>query len=266
MEMKEHAFLLAGAIAVLPALGCTTTDEVEIKGLLYKTAEDPAMGAFEIQGHVHMDSDESLRIRIDGEYLVFESSTGLAYYELWGADGTFGSPNDLGSNGILGIEIEPGVHVIELVDDAGEVLLETDPIAVYEMGSDPSLDENGDGFKWSTVFVWGTPSNLHHFATGRLADTDSETIEYALYNARALAAELEECTPNPSAPSTCVSIGQVAPGASVTATMARAGDVYLSMAYADGSVGAAHTDLQTPAMAAFDCEVYGGTKTLESNY
>jgi hypothetical protein len=248
--MKLPSLLLATAfgLALSPALGCTT-DDIVVEGLHIGTPPGPTDGAIEIQTKVFLEDDETLRIRVNGQFLVYDSPHGLDYYKVAATrDGD-------NTQGIIGLAVETGACVVEFVDDDDEVRYATEPFAVWPMGDDYNAH-------MSSVFLWGSFDALDGFATGRTPDADDTTREYLVHNTLDQAVPLTHCIDTPGAV-VCDPVQTIAPGAAITGTLPLDGSIWPRVALPDGDLkDVCRNDLNVQMPAAVVIEVDGNVLTL----
>jgi hypothetical protein len=182
-------------------------------GILLHQNEGPSLAIWPI---FDLPPEEQIfRPRLNGQDVVYMTSDeGFYDYSDWPLQGWTG-----GVSGWLDA-VKPGTYVVELVDSAGQSWGRSAPLAI-PAGGDP---RNASGQFPAVVFA--------HF-DGKVAawnidpatqDADTATDEITVTNLVDADVVVERCLISPGHPTSCTSVGTVAPGADLL-TVERVADV-----------------------------------------
>jgi hypothetical protein len=185
------------AILLLTVTGCST-DQRPIEGIVMSSVIAPSSGTgtLQIEPLVTIPAGQALRVRLNGEYLIWEFGPGDYRYSEFTEYGTS-----------MGTTIPTGSYVVELVDPAGTVWGTSAPITVY-----PPLSMNYPWSSSSTVVFLG---ELGHVTSKNVEsapqDGDPATAEIAVLNTLDQAVAVDICDSNLQG-TTCATIDTIAPG------------------------------------------------------
>ena len=161
------------------------------------------------------DTKVVLRPRLDGQDIVHVTDDGFYDYYQWPQQGWTGGWHPW----LAGIE--PGTHVVALVDGAGQTWGQSAPVPIA-VGSIPG---SGTGQVATLVFANFDGKVTSWFIDPTTQDSDITTDEITVTNMSAADVVVERCLISGGQRSSCTSVGTVAAGADLRTveTMAAAG-------------------------------------------
>jgi hypothetical protein len=223
MTPARASLLLLTAIAPLALVACDTVKkplrgyDKQPPGTLL--LDDEAGGTVMIWPMFDLpDTEEIFRPRLDGQDIVYKwtSQQGFVTYDYsnWLMQGwTAGLPGSMGA-------IEPGAHVVEVVDSAGQSWGRSAPLAI-PAGGDPY---NPTGQYPAVVFANFDGNVASWNIDPATQDADTATDEITVTNLVDRDLVVERCQISSGRSSACTSVGTVAPGADLL-TVERMADV-----------------------------------------
>jgi hypothetical protein len=193
----KRALTSLPAILLLAIGGCST-DQRPIEGIVMSSVIEPSSGTgtLIIEPLVTIPAGQALRVRLNGEYLIWEFGPGDYRYSEFTEYGT-----------TIGTTIPTGSYVVELVDPTGTVWGTSAPITVY-----PPLSIN---YPWTSSSAVVFLGELGHVTSKNIEsapqDGDPSTAEIAVLNTLDQAVAVDICDFNMQE-TTCATIDTIAPG------------------------------------------------------
>jgi len=215
--MKRISVFSALTAAVIASLagGCAT-DGVPIDGIVIQPLSEAGpdgSGALAVTSYVAPPTGEGLRIRINGEYLIWEMDDGYQYAEI----------SEPGA--AVGAWLPVGSYTVELVDRKGAVWVTAPPVAVYDqhLAFDPEE---------TAVFFYGPRATAQAWTVDPTPhDSDASTIELRVRNILDEPVVVQRCGAGG-----CTAVATVAAGteASLMTSVAVGGNEQLGIRFAGG--------------------------------